>query len=126
MYDHTVGELSARWLECIDSHGQPCRFTNPVFLAPKIVYFWSWELAIYDVVNDTTAFSPYNLDIGIITGRESLGSIQPWVVTDLLASIKSFGNQDVFGLSGKYGAKLLFFNPSLVPDLPDCEPDFHP
>lgn len=123
-YDYCLDELSARWVEA-----DPLYTDNHLaILTPNIVYYWASQIiqpAIYNVPNRTITLPSYQLDIRVFTNRNSS---DPWFerhddrIYPNFGDVKPFGNQEVFGLVGKGGFELWFFNPNFVPDVPNTEP----
>lgn len=131
IYDHSVGNLSLRWIDCVRPINQLTIWGRGGYFGPHIAFRWAHQLrgvAIYNAVTGTTTVHPYQLDSREVNTRKTLGAkLAPprRPIKDVeftFSAIRCFGDSEVWGLVTKDGLQLWFFNPEFVPDIPGGEP----
>lgn len=132
VYDYAVDQLSIRWIECAEPINQDTAEIDWAPLTPYIFYRLhkaDGRLAIYDAINGKATL--HSLDeLGIrevhADGMCDCEPVAPWARRGAANSWSGtwvpFGDREVFGLAGKCGVQLCFFNPDFVPDLPGAVP----
>lgn len=133
-YNYATDRLSVRWIACAESikHNEvPGRCIS---LTSDISYRWAHlhkGIAIHNAATGVATLHLYQLDKREIRAcklldphvRKEPGRVGSWTTCfDSPASLRPFGDREVFGLASDDGVQLWFFNPDFVPDLPFAEP----